>query len=111
MNEEDKARLDALHQKLQDVEARRAQSVKPKKEVGTHYAYIGMAYRMVIEMAAGIGVGALIGYGLDYWLGTSPIFFAVMSFLGFIAGIKVMLDSAREFEAKRKKEEENGNRS
>ncbi len=107
MHENDRARLDALHQKLQDVDARRNPVEEPKKE-RTHYAYIGIAYRMVIEMAAGIGIGFGIGYGLDYWLGTEPWFLVVMTIFGFVAGIKVMLESAREFEAKRKNEEENG---
>ncbi len=107
MESEDKARLDALHQKLQDVEARRAEP-KEQSEAGKHVSYAGMAYRMVIEMAAGIGIGAALGFGLDYIFGTKPWFLVVMCMFGFAAGIKVMMESAREFEAMRKKEEENG---
>ncbi len=107
MDSDDRERLDALHQKLQEVEARRA---KPPEvsEGGRHVSYAGMAYRMVIEMAAGIGIGAAMGFGLDYLLGTKPWFLLVMCLFGFAAGIKVMMETAREFEAKRKKEEENG---
>lgn len=107
MEEDDKARLDALHQKLQEVEARRA-SPKEASETGRHISYAGIAYRMVIEMAAGIGIGAALGFGLDYLFGTQPWFLVVMCLFGFAAGIKVMMESAREFEAKRKQEEENG---
>ncbi len=107
MESEDKARLDALHQKLQEVDARRAKPAEGSAS-GKHVSYAGIAYRMVIEMAAGIGIGAAMGFGLDKLFGTEPWFLVVMSLFGFAAGIKVMMESARSFEAQRKKEEENG---
>ncbi len=107
MESQDKERLEALHQKLQEVEARRAAPAKSSHS-GKHMAYAGLGYRMVIEMAAGIGIGAAMGYGLDYLFGTRPWFLVVMSLFGFAAGVKVMMASAREFDAKRKREEENG---
>lgn len=64
---------------------------------------------MVIEMAAGIGIGALMGLGLDRLFGTEPWFLVVMCLLGFAAGIKVMMQSAKEFERKRNEEVKNGN--
>ncbi len=99
MNEDEKARLDALHQKLEAVQARRAEPPK-LPETGAHISFAGIAYRMVIEMAAGIFIGAAIGFGLDYLFGTSPWFLVVMTLFGFAAGIKVMMESAREFQAK-----------
>ncbi len=107
MDSEDRTRLDALHQKLQEVEARRATPSTSSKSAG-HITYAGIAYRMVIEMAAGIGIGALLGLGLDYLFGTQPWFLVVMCLLGFAAGIRVMMQSAKEFERRRKEEEENG---
>lgn len=40
-----------------------------------------------IELVAGLIGGSLIGYGLDVWLGTSPVLFIVFFFLGAAAGL------------------------
>lgn len=42
--------------------------------------------RAATDLVAGVGVGAFLGYLLDAWLGTKPLFMIVMFFLGFIAG-------------------------
>lgn len=34
-----------------------------------------------------IASGFLLGYGLDWWLGTQPIFMLVLGGLGFIGGL------------------------
>ena len=51
---------------------------------------------MVIELATGMVLGLGIGYGLDVLFGTLPIFLVIFSLLGFAAGIKTMLGTARE---------------
>jgi len=43
-------------------------------------------FRAATDLTAGIVVGAFLGYLLDIWLGTMPLFMIVMFFLGFIAG-------------------------
>ncbi len=48
---------------------------------------IGLAYRVAIEMAAGLAVGAGLGWLLDSWLGTRPVFIAVLAMMGFAAGV------------------------
>jgi ATP synthase protein I len=55
---------------------------------------------MVIELVAGLGIGFVIGFGLDTLLGTKPIFLVIFIFFGFAAGIKTMLRSAKEVQAK-----------
>ncbi len=61
-----------------------------------------LAWRMVIEMVSGLGIGFGIGYGLDSLLGTIPIFLVLFTLLGLVAGVKVMLRSAQEAQAKQK---------
>lgn len=55
-----------------------------------------VAWRMVIELATGIALGAGLGYGLDVLLGTLPIFLIILTLVGFAAGIRTMLGTARE---------------
>jgi len=47
----------------------------------------GLAFRVGVELVAGVMVGGAIGYGLDQWLGTSPLFLIVMFFLGAGGGM------------------------
>ena len=43
--------------------------------------------RVATELVAGVIVGTFIGWVLDRWLDTSPLFLLVMFFLGAIAGM------------------------
>lgn len=56
----------------------------------------GVGMRMALELVAGVGVGSLIGYGIDRWLGTMPWFFMICFFLGTAAGFKNMLREAKK---------------
>lgn len=86
--------------RLRDLEARLAK-VKdgaPAKVSSTAKGFSQgeLAWRMVIELATGIMLGTAIGYGIDALVGTLPIFLIIFSLLGFAAGIKTMLGTARE---------------
>ena len=50
----------------------------------------------VIELATGIMLGCGIGYGLDVLFGTLPVLLIIFSLLGFGAGVRVMMGTARE---------------
>lgn len=48
----------------------------------------GPALRVSSELLAGLFVGALLGLGLDRWLGTEPWFLLAGIGLGFAAGLR-----------------------
>jgi ATP synthase protein I len=54
-----------------------------------------VAWRMVIELATGMGLGLAVGLGLDTLLGTRPVMIVLFALLGFAAGIRTMLRTAR----------------
>ena len=54
---------------------------------------------MVIELVAGLLIGFGMGYGLDSLFGTLPIFLILFTLLGFVAGVRTMMRTAREFQA------------
>jgi ATP synthase protein I len=89
-------RLKALEARL--AQARKTDPARPQSE--EHYSQAQLAWRMVIELVAGLGIGFGIGYGLDHYLGTMPIFLVLFIFLGLAAGVKTMLQSAREVQAR-----------
>lgn len=43
--------------------------------------------RIATELVAGIAVGTFIGWMLDQWLGTLPLFMIILFFLGAMAGM------------------------
>jgi ATP synthase protein I len=63
-----------------------------------HYSQAQLAWRMVIELVAGLGIGFGIGYGLDALLGTRPWLMVLFVFLGLAAGVKTMMRSAEEIQ-------------
>jgi ATP synthase protein I len=87
-------RLKDLDARLSEVRRRRAPP-KPKKG-GGKFAGHELAWKMVIDLTAGIVVGAGLGWGLDSLIGTLPLFLIVFVLLGFAAGIRVMLQSAAD---------------
>jgi ATP synthase protein I len=56
------------------------------------------AWRMVIELVSGMAIGFGLGYGLDVLFGTLPILMIVFTLLGFVAGVRTMLSTAREIQ-------------
>ncbi len=88
----DKARLDALDKRIAAL--KKATEPTPTK---TQDAAGGaeLAWRMLIELVAGIVIGFGIGYGLDYLFGTLPILLVLFTLLGFAAGVQTMMRTAR----------------
>ncbi len=97
LSEEDQAKLDALDQRI--AAAKAAHSPKRKESPDSH-RQAQLAWRMVIELVSGLMIGFGIGYGLDTLLGTMPIFLVLFIFVGLAAGVKTMLISAKEMQAR-----------
>ena len=87
-------RLEALGDRLEKLKSGAQEVTHMKKD----YAQANLAWRMVIELVAGLGIGFGMGYGLDYLFGTMPLFLVIFIFLGLAAGVKTMLSSAKEIE-------------
>jgi len=89
-------RLEQLEERIEALKAKDA----PTPHMENHYSQAQLAWRMVIELVAGLGIGFGIGFGLDYLLGTIPIFLVLFTLLGLAAGIKTMMRSAAEVQLK-----------
>jgi ATP synthase protein I len=88
----EKERLRALDERI--ARARKAQEPPPRSD--EHYSRAQLAWRMVIELVAGLAIGFGIGIGLDVLLGTMPLFLVLFILLGFAAGVRVMMRTAQE---------------
>jgi ATP synthase protein I len=93
--EPDPGRLRELEKRI--AEARRATAPEPAKD--EHYSQASQGWRMVIELVSGLGIGFVIGYGADWLLGTIPVFLVLFTLLGFAAGVKTMLRTAKELQS------------
>ena len=92
----DKERLQALEARIKAAKGEDEPSTAARIVEGHTQAQL--AWRMVIELVAGIVIGFGIGYGLDRLFGTMPIFLVLFVLLGFAAGVRTMLRSVKELQ-------------
>ena len=102
-SDDDQARIAALEKRIAAAKAAQDPPRSPRED-GHRQAQL--AWRMVIELVAGLMIGFGIGYGLDTLFGTMPVFLVLFILAGFAAGVKTMLASAREMQAKAAKADE-----
>lgn len=79
-----RARLDRLSRSL-DGDPKAAPDSSPADDKGIASA-MNLGFRVLTELVAGVGVGALIGWQLDKWFKTSPLLLIVFLTLGTVAG-------------------------
>ncbi len=90
---------DSDAERLRRIEGRLAELRRrdePKPRADEHFSQANIAWRMVIELVSGLGIGFAIGYGLDWALGTAPWLLVIFVLAGFAAGVKTMLRTAQE---------------
>lgn len=52
---------------------------------------LSQGYRMGLEFVSAVAVGAFIGYWLDRWLDTAPIFLIALLLAGTVTGIRNLM--------------------
>ena len=92
------ARLGSLNQRLSEIRgSRNMRTDHPDAGSGDGAAKasaMALGIRLSSELIAGVAVGALIGWGIDRVLSTSPWGMIVFVLLGFIAGVVNVIRSA-----------------
>ncbi len=83
----DRRRVDDLDARLK---AARGKVEKPQQNGGQRsgmsHRQTSVAYRVLVDMIAGLLVGGFLGYWLDRWLGWAPFALVVGLVVGFVAG-------------------------
>ena len=80
------ARIDALEGRLKAAREREEQRNKPQVQ-GADANY-RMGNRVLAELLGGIGGGALIGWVIDRFVGTSPWGLLIMLFFGIVVAFR-----------------------
>src|SRR3954470_3957362 len=92
------ARLGSLDHRLSEIrDNRKIRIDQPGAEGGNGAARasaMARGFRLSSELVAGVVVGAIIGWGLDRLLSTSPWGLIVFFLLGFAAGVVNVMRSA-----------------
>jgi len=83
--EGDRRRIDELEERLK--KARGPAKDEPRLDLRVSHRQTGVAYRVMVDMIAGLLVGGFLGYGLDRWMGWAPYSLVVGLLLGFAAGV------------------------
>lgn len=89
---EDKQRLADLEARIEALKGVQARDIPAEDD---HYRQANKAWQMVTELVAGLMIGFGMGYGLDLLIGTLPLFLVVFTLLGFAAGVRVMMRTAK----------------
>ena len=79
-------RLARIDRRLDQLQAQQDEKDRPNRSALPE-GIAAIMGRVATELVAGVVVGTFIGWALDRWLDTSPLFLLVMFFLGAIAGM------------------------
>ena len=82
--EGERRRMDDLDARLKKA---RGTAAPPKQDLRSVHRQTAVAYRVLVDMIAGLLVGGFLGYGLDHWMGWAPYSLVVGLLLGFAAGV------------------------
>ena len=63
---------------------------------------LGKALKIGTELVAAVVVGSTLGFILDNWFGTKPLFIICFFFIGVIAGILNVIKSAKKMQKSKK---------
>jgi ATP synthase protein I len=92
------ARLTHLDERLsalrKERDIRSAQHGAEKQNASAKASAMARGFRLSSELVAGVVVGAVIGWGIDRLLSTSPWGLVVFFLLGFVAGVLNLMRAA-----------------
>jgi ATP synthase protein I len=96
---------DRLKQRLRELERKLEpgggeSGSMSEEERGRRSSALGKAFRLSTELVAGVFVGGFIGWLIDRWLGTLPLFLVVFLLLGIAAGLLNAVREARKMGAR-----------
>ena len=93
-------RLAALKKETSEFSSAHSSSPPPV------FKMMWIAFNVVSDLLAGIICGLGVGYGLDHWFKTRPVFIAVFLIIGCIAGILNVVRYLHHYNERQKEQQE-----
>ena len=79
--------FDSLSERIANFEAIMTEEKKKQSPAQMPVAGLALAGRVATELVAGIAVGTFLGWLIDRWLETTPVFMLILFFLGAAGGL------------------------
>lgn len=97
MSDDDSRDSASLDERLRALkkEVRSEEAGDDDGKAGRGASGMGVGGQIAADFIAGIVVGAMIGYGLDWWFGTTPWLLVSLMLLGFAAGVRSAYRAAK----------------
>jgi len=92
-------RAEEIGKRLNEAKSRQA-AHEPQGDATARGNALGQAFKIAVELVAGVGVGGFLGWTLDRQIGTAPWLLIVFLILGFAAGMLNVIRTARRMQAK-----------
>ena len=86
--------LNQVSEKIDEIKSRNKKNDNKQKQLRGRQ--ISIAMRISIELIISIIIGATLGWYIDKWFDTKPIFFIIFLILGIMSGIKTAITSSRQ---------------
>jgi ATP synthase protein I len=87
--------LNNLSKKLDNIKAEKVN--EDYNKTNKKFTGFAHAFKIVSELFANILVGGSIGWTIDYFFNTKPIFLILFLIIGFISGIYTSYKSSKKF--------------
>src|SRR5262249_3260973 len=94
--DESPRRLDDLDDRLRRLRERAPEEKQVARGARPPQSAYGFAFRVGVELVVALAVGGGIGWLLDHWLGTLPLFLIVFFLFGAAAGLLNVFRAARD---------------
>jgi ATP synthase protein I len=93
--------MDKQKRKLKEISGKIDSYKSGRSDINEKYKekrgkQISLAMRLSTELVVSCVVGAVLGWYIDKWLDTKPIFFIILLILGIISGIKTAVNTSRQ---------------
>lgn len=88
--------LEEFEDRLDDARKTRKSKEAPKRK----NSGLNVAFKIATDLVAAIAVGVGIGWGLDSWLSTKPLFLLIFFLIGTAAGLLNVIRTAKSLNAK-----------
>ena len=102
--EGERRRMDDLDARLKQA---RGTAAPPKQDLRSAHRQTAVAYRVLVDMIAGLLVGGFLGYWLGRWLGWAPYALIGGLIVGFAAGVNNAWRAIRVYTAQAEGEDDN----
>lgn len=100
MKDDDNAALEDLGKRVRSAHDKQVARDRPPPSRYAGASGMGLGAKVLVDFLAGIGLGAGIGWALDYWLGSRPWGIIVFCVLGFVAGLLNVIRTANQAQRK-----------